>query len=185
MHTIRLAPVLLTTLLACGGKSKDNAAKPMAHDSMGGGDMGMMNMKMGMAAPSADSQAVLGKTKDYASWPTFAENPSPKFSKAHMNMWVVTFHNDIVTTAISAHTLPLPDGALIVKQNKMKADAPPQSLTMMSKQGGKWYWIQATPDGQVVTMDGMAQEGYGAPMCVKCHDDASNNDFVFTHSFAK
>ena len=181
-------PILLTaSLAACGGKSKDNPAMPMTHDDKNamGGDMGMMDMKMGMAAPSTDSQTVLAKIKDYASWPKFAENSEPKFSKAHMNMYVVTFHNDVVTAAINAHTLPLPDGALIVKDNKMKADAPPHSITIMSKQGGKWYWLEATPDGKVVTMNDMAQEGYTAGMCVKCHDDASNNDFVFTHSFAK
>lgn len=48
------------------------------------------------------------KTDSYATWPTFTENSAPKPSKAHMNMYVVTFHNDVVTAAIAAHTLPLP-----------------------------------------------------------------------------
>ena len=116
----------------------------------------------------------------------FAENAEPKASKAHMGMFVVTYHNDVVTAAIGAHTLPLPDGAIIVKENKMKADEPVHALTIMSKQGGKWYWLETSPDGShVITMNDMPQEGYNAQMCAKCHDDASYNDFVFTHSFAK
>lgn len=150
----------------------------------GSGDMAMQ-MKMGMAAPTADSGALLAKISDYATWPKFSESAEPKASKAHMNMYVVTFHNEVVTAAIAAHTLPLPDGAVIVKQNKMAADAPPKTLTVMSKQSGKWYWLDATPDGKVVTINDMPQEGFDVPMCTKCHDDASNNDFVFVHSFAK
>ncbi len=185
-YTLFVPILALGLLAACGGKSKDSTATPMAHgDSMGSGGMGMMNMKMGMAAPSSDSQAVLAKVKDYASWPKFAENLEPKLSKAHMDMYVVTYHNDVVAAAIKSKTLPLPDGALIVKQNKMKADESPHALTIMSKQGGKWYWLEASPDGMVMTMNDMPQEGYDAPMCVKCHTDASNNDFMFTHSFAK
>ena len=186
MQTKYRSVLLALSLAACGGKAKEPDTMPADHAGSGamGGDMAMQ-MKMGMAAPTADSQALIAKTSSYATWPKFTENSEPKASKAHMNMYVVTFHNDVVTAAIAAHTLPLPDGAVIVKQNKMKPDAPPQSLTIMSKQGGKWYWLDATPDGKVVTINDMAQEGFGAPMCTKCHDDASNNDYVFTHSFAK
>lgn len=176
MQTKHGSIVLALLFAACGGKAKEPTTT--THD------MGM-SMKLGMGAPSADSQALFAKVADYATWPKFSENAEPKPSKAHMNMFVVTYHNDVVTAAIASHTLPLPDGAVIVKQNKMKPDAPPQSLTIMSKQGGKWYWLDATPDGHVVTINDMAQEGFGAPMCTKCHDDASNNDFVFTHPFAK
>lgn len=181
-HSFKISMVLVSTLVACGGAAKtDTTTKPMA----GSGDMAM-TMKMGMAMPTADSQAVFAKAKDYASWPKFAENAEPKASKGHMNMFVVTYHNDVVTAAIGAHTLPLPDGAIIVKENKMKADEPAHALTIMSKQGGKWYWLETSPDGShVITMNDMPQEGYDAPMCTKCHADASNNDDVFTHSFAK
>ena len=184
--------LLVLSLAACGGKAKEADTAPADHAGSGAmsGDMAMqmqmqMKMKIGMAAASADSQALIAKASSYATWPRFTENSEPKASKAHMNMYVVTYHNDVVTAAIAAHTLPLPDGAVIVKQNKMKPDAPPQSLTIMSKQGGKWYWLDAMPDGKVVTINDMPQEGFGAPMCTKCHDDAANNDYVFTHSFAK
>jgi hypothetical protein len=182
MHQpLRISILLVSTLVACGGAATDTTTKPMP-----GGDNMAMSMKMGMAMPTADSQAVFAKSKDYATWPKFAENAEPKASKAHMGMFVVTYHNDVITAAIGAHTLPLPDGAIIVKENKMKADEPVHALTIMSKQGGKWYWLETSPDGShVITMNDMPQEGYDAQMCAKCHDDASNNDYVFTHRFAK
>ncbi len=185
MHIKYGSIVLALSLAACGGKAKEPTTTPADHGSGAMGDEMPMQMKMGMAAPSADSQALLAKTSSYATWPKFSENATPRPSKAHMNMYVVTFHNDVVAAAIASHTLPLPDGAIIVKQNMMKPDSPPQNLTIMSKQGGKWYWLDATPDGKVVTMNDMPQEGFGAPMCTQCHDDAANNDFVFTHHFAK
>jgi len=179
MHpSLKLSMLLVSTVVACGGAPKDSMTKP----SSGGGDPAM---KMGMAMPSVDSQAVLAQAKDYASWPTFAENAEPMASKGHMNMFVVTYHNQIVTAAIDAHTLPLPDGAIIVKENRMQADQPAHALTIMSKQGGQWYWLESSPDGsQVITMNDLPLEGTDVPMCAKCHDDVANNDYVFTHSFA-
>ncbi len=46
---------------------------------------------------------------------------------------------------LKSKTLLLPDGALIVKQNNMKADESPHALTIMSKRGGQWYWLEACP----------------------------------------
>lgn len=166
------------TLVACGG-SKANPEKPM--DKMGGG---MMDMKMGMADPSAATAPVLAAAKDYASWPKFAENQTPNKSEGHMGMMVLAFHNKVVGDAIAAKTLPLPDGAVIVKEEMMGADAKPMSVTIMSKQGGEWYYVKASPDlMKVMTMNDMAMEGTSVGMCKDCHDNAADNDFVLTHKF--
>lgn len=167
-------------LMACGGSGKKTES-PMG----GSGDM-KMEMKMGMAAPSAASAAILDGLKDYASWPKFDEMPAPTKSEGHMNMFVLGFHNQVVTDAIAKGTVPLPDGAVIVKQQMQAADAAPMSITVMSKQNGQWYWIDATPDGKsVMTMNGMPMEGTEVAMCKDCHDNAADNDFVLTHKFAK
>lgn len=172
--------ITLPLLSACGGSAKKSP-------EMAGGDMkkmDAMDMKMGMAAPNAQSAAVLASAKDYASWPKFAEMPTTTLSEGHMNMFVLGYHNQVVTDAIASKTLPLPDGAIIVKQQMKAADAPPMSITVMSKQGGQWYWISATPDGQqVMTMNGMPLEGTDVAMCKDCHDGAQDNDFVLTHKF--
>ena len=100
-----------------------------------------------------------------------------------MNKYVLAFHNQTVTDAIAAGTLPLPDGAIIVKQQMTGADAQPESITVMSKQGGSWYWLEASADGtKVITVNDMPLEGDVA-MCRDCHDSASANDFVLTHTF--
>ena len=176
------AALVALTLVGCGGGKSKGADKPM-----GESDMGMMKMKMemGMAAPSPETQAVLDQIKDYATWPRFAENPTPAFSKGHMKMYVLAFHNDVVADAIASNTLPLPDGALIVKQNMKAADAAPEALTIMSKQGGEWYYAETSPDGKVITMNGMALEGRKVAMCTDCHDTAADNDYVFTHKFPR
>ncbi len=105
-------------------------------------------------------------------------------SEGHMGMFVLAFHNQVVGDAITAKTLPLPDGAVIVKEEMMSADAKPMSVTIMSKQGGEWYWVKASPDlMKVMTMKGMPLEGTSVGMCKDCHDNGSDNDFVLTHKF--
>ena len=139
------------------------------------------------AAPSAASSALLAETSGYQSWPTFSENSTPKESASHMNMFVVTYHNDVVSQAISGKRLPLSDGAIIVKQNLAKAtDTQPMALTFMSKQSGTWYWLEATPDGKVI-LDSMGKplEGTDVTMCINCHGMHASNDDVITHDFSQ
>jgi len=139
-------------------------------------------MKMQTAEPSATTKEVLGQIAGYQSWPKFTENATPKQSKGHMNMFVLAFHNDVVTGALEAKTLPLPDGSIIVKQNMAKAtDSAPMAITVMAKRGGKWHWSETTPDGKVVVMEGKALEGEDVGMCVNCHQQSEDNDFVVTH----
>jgi hypothetical protein len=172
--TMRITLVCLGTVLgatACGsnGSTPSTAMGPQT------------------ATPSAASSALLAGIAGYQNWPKFPENSTPKQSASHMNMFVVTFHNDVVTQAISAKTLPLPEGAIIVKQNLAKAtDTQPMALTVMSKQSGAWYWLEATPDGKVI-LDSMGKplEGTDVAMCANCHDMHASNDDLITHDFSK
>lgn len=190
---VAAAGLLLFT--ACGataagtGAVADDAAagdSTVAQDMMTGGDM----MMPPMTTASAETKAILDKIKDYHSWDKFAENNTPKMSKMHMNMWVVTYHNSVVKDAIANKTLPLPDGAIIVKDNMMSATDMMPMPTVMAKQNGKWYWIEASHDGKVVVdemMDkGKPLEGYDVKMCTGCHaPQKDKNDWLFTHDFTK
>jgi hypothetical protein len=179
-----------TTKAGAGGGATTSGGQAGGAGGQGGaGGMGAGGAMMPPTVePSADTKALLDAIKDHETWPKFDENSTPKLSKSHMNMWVVTYHNDVVTKAIADKTLPLPDGSILVKDNFAKQDdAMPMAVTVMSKQGGTWYWVEATSMGKVV-VDEMADkgtplEGYDAKLCVMCHSGAKDNDEVFTHQF--
>lgn len=134
---------------------------------------------------SGDSKQVLAMSTGYKSWSKFAENQDLKPSAAHKNMLVVTYLNSTVGQAISGKTVPLPDGSLLVKENWAKATDPgPMALTVMHKQAGAWYWLQATPEGKVFVEEGKSLEGKDVAMCTNCHKTAIN-DGVLTHDFSK
>jgi hypothetical protein len=147
-----------------------------------GGAGGSMPMAVD---PSPETKAIWDKLSGYQSWPTFPNASTPKQSDSHMKMFVLSHHNEVVTQAIADKTLPLPDGSIIVKDNFMKADDPmPMALTVMAKQGGKWYWFEAMPDGKVMVDDaGKPLEGFDVPMCVGCHSGWKDNDYVGTYDF--
>lgn len=135
------------------------------------------------ATPSPTSRDILERTVDYRQWPNFPENMKIERSKMHREMYVLAFHNDVVTQAMEKRTLPLPDGAIIVKENYAHAsDAGPKVLTIMAKENGAWYWLESTPDGRVVKEKERPLEGYDVGGCRSCHTHAEN-DFVFTHEF--
>lgn len=135
------------------------------------------------ATPSPTSRDVLEQTANYRQWPNFAENTTIERSAMHREMYVLAFHNDVVTRALESRTLPLPDGAVIVKENYAhKSDAQPKVLTIMAKESGRWYWLEATPEGRVVLEKDRPQEGFDLEGCRSCHSHAEN-DFVFTHQF--
>ncbi|MDX2018980.1 MAG: hypothetical protein SF187_01970 [Deltaproteobacteria bacterium] len=135
---------------------------------------------------SAETRSVLALTTSYRDWPTFAENPTLKPSPTHNNMHVISYYNDVVGQAMASKTLPLPDGALIVKENwAAPTDAGPMALTIMHKQGADWYWCQVTPDGKVFLDDkGAPLEGKSVTMCTTCHQ-TNINDGLRTHDLSK
>lgn len=170
---ILLAVVSLAAVGACSSSSNS------ATDAGSGGS------SMSKTVPPSDqTKAVWAQIQGYETWPMFPENTTPKPSAAHMGMFVVAHYNPIVGQAITSHALPLADGALIVKDNFAHADdKTPMAITLMSKQSGKWYFVEATPDGMVMTdPTGAALEGTDVKMCTACHD-ASKNDGVVTHTF--
>jgi hypothetical protein len=99
-------------------------------------------------------------------------------------MFVLSYYNDVVGTAMDDGTLPLPDGSIIVKENYgEEGDPMPMALTVMSKMDSEWYWVQGTPDGQVFMGPDGPLEGTDVGMCVMCHSAAADNDYVMVHEF--
>jgi hypothetical protein len=143
---------------------------------------------MKTSAPSSATQAILTEIANYKVWPTFPENTTLKQSQSHgPGAWVIAYHNDALTQAMTSGTLPLPDGALIVKENYMnQSDPAPMALTTMAKQNGAWYWIESTPAGQVIDdSSGTPYEGPNVSLCTGCHTQRQSNDWIFTHQFVQ
>lgn len=133
--------------------------------------------------PSPTTARILASIAGYQGWPRFVENRRPLRSASHDGTWVVAFYNHVVERAMSsAEPLPLPNGAILVKENRPSPDAAPAVLTIMSKEGDEWYWAKTTLDGQVVVDDGEPVEG-AVESCRSCHAAARANDYVFTHPF--
>jgi hypothetical protein len=183
---IALAALLPLATLSCDRAAAPADAGPDA--APGHPDAGELP-RLKTVPPSPETQQLLGRISGYRTWMKFPENLTPKLSAQHGNMYVVAYHNDIVKQAMERKLLPLPDGALIVKDNlAMPSDAMPMVITVMSKQSEKWYWLEATPEGQVVVDEmvdkGKPLEGFGVAMCTGCHGARKDtNDYIFTHDF--
>jgi len=137
-----------------------------------------------LTAASADTKVLWSDISGYAKWGQFPQSTERTLSKTHNNMFVISYINDVVTKAVADGTVPLPDGAIIVKENYAKKDdLMPMALTVMSKMGQEWYWAQGTPDGKVFGGPDGPLEGKNVGMCVMCHGAATNNDSVLTHTF--
>lgn len=136
-------------------------------------------------APAPEARAVLEAARGYESWSKFPENQEPKVSEGHDDMYVLAFYNSVVGRAMAQSTTSLPDGSIIVKENRPEANAQAAALTIMAKRQGEWFWIKSTPDLQQVHVEnGQPVAGKRMQGCTGCHAQAGT-DMVFTHDFAR
>lgn len=88
------------------------------------------------------------------------------------------FANDVAFEALAQKRFPLPEGAVIVKEN-YDAEGRLYNLAVMRKvkgynpEGGDWFWGYFTPEG------GVLFEGKPA-LCVGCHAQKKASDWVFS-----
>lgn len=86
--------------------------------------------------------------------------------------------NDIAYDAVMSGTTPLPDGAIVVKENYMP-DSTLAAITTMFKVDGyssahnDWFWLRNNAEG-VIDAEGRVDG------CQNCHEQASATDYVFT-----
>ena len=89
-----------------------------------------------------------------------------------------TFVNDIAFDALSQEAFPLPEGAIVVKENYMP-DGKLAAITVMQKikgfnpEGGDWFWAKYAPDGSV-----QASGKVGG--CIGCHAQKKASDWIFS-----
>ena len=88
------------------------------------------------------------------------------------------FVNDAAFAALAKKRFPLPDGAVIVKEN-YDANGRLYNLAVMRKvkgynpEGGDWFWGYFTPEG------GVLFEGKPA-LCIGCHAQKKASDWIFS-----
>jgi hypothetical protein len=129
-------------------------------------------------APTGAAAEILRQSRDYRDWQRFSEYTAPKLSKTHSGNHVVAWYNAAAAPAARGDAAAYPDGSIIVKENRLTPDGPPASLSVMAKRDGGWFWISATPGGQVFAADGAPLAG-DLGRCAGCHT-AADPDLVFS-----
>lgn len=90
-----------------------------------------------------------------------------------------TFVNNIAFDAIQAKAGKYPQGAIVVKDNHMPSTALDAVTVMVKmhsgydKDNGDWFYAKYSPSGK---LDAAGK----VPMCVQCHAQAKENDYVFS-----
>lgn len=119
---------------------------------------------------------------------------SIKLSYANWSMWpgkgqfypgtmphgalLTTYVTDNAFSAIAGKNGSMPAGSIIVKEN-YGPDRQLMALTIMYKAQGydaahnDWFWAKYTPDGRI-DAEGQVQ------MCIDCHAQKVDNDYLFT-----
>jgi len=169
--------------------------------------LGVLLLALGVAAfagqadaqaqfPDAKGQAVADyilKQNPYTKWGTWPADGVNDFtqflvsSEPHGSV-VKIYVNDVALSAAKNFTGQLPDHSIIVKENYMGTDPknPGQlaALTVMYKSKGfdptnkDWFWLKAAPDGKV-DLEGKVG------MCIGCHSQPGNHDFVLRYGFGE
>lgn len=129
-------------------------------------------------APGPDGAALWEYIHDYTSWNNWPEHSGMQPGKAPHGKFHVVYVND---KAAAGNTLPLANGAVVVKENY----SPEKNLTAITVMykiegyntgAGDWFWVKYAPDGTV------QKEGKPGG-CIGCHSPAAANDFVIIHTY--
>lgn len=123
-------------------------------------------------APVGPAAEILRDAKGYRSWHKFARYETPILSKTHSANYVIAWYNDAAAPAVTAGAPAFPEGSIIVKENRLTADGPPATLSVMAKRGGQWLWISATTGWQVFTSEDGKPLAGDIGSCAGCHGEA-------------
>ena len=135
--------------------------------------------------PAAEGKAVyqyITQTSPYEKWQLWPGKEKFYPGTEPHGALLTTYVNDSALQALKQNA-PLPDGAIVVKENYTK-DKKLAAVTVMYKktgynpQAGDYFWLSYAPDGKIQA-EGKAED------CIKCHRAAQGNDFLFTNDQKK
>lgn len=133
-------------------------------------------------ASSAEATAPARGTGDFASWRTWTQTNSKRFlSKGHGGKWVDVYVPTQLAGVYRNGTRPVAAGFEVAKAGYTdQAGTQFAALTVMKKMQsgydpdhGDWYYAVFGEDGQTVRMEGKV------PMCIRCHQQAADRDYLF------
>jgi hypothetical protein len=136
--------------------------------------------------PGADAAKLYDyiiKSRPYTAWDLWpGKGKMYKGTQPHGD-FLTTYVNDAALSGIKGKKGPMPDGAIIAKEN-YGADKKFTALTVMYKIKGynpaaaDWFWAKYDGGGKVLA-SGRAEA------CIKCHEAKKDNDFVYTGQMKK
>jgi hypothetical protein len=120
--------------------------------------------------------------KPYTSWQMWPGKGRLYPGKEPHGSLLTTFVNDAAYYSIKEKK-GMSDGSMIAKEN-YTADKKFVALTVMYKikgynpAGGDWFWVKYAPEGKVLASGKV-------DVCIKCHREKSDNDFIWTGEVRK
>jgi hypothetical protein len=130
--------------------------------------------------PPAEGKAFwtyIHKTNPYTKWAMWPGKEGMLEGKSPHGKYVRIFVNRVALEAAKTGK-PMPDGAIIIKENYKDTNALAVLTPMYKVKGynptaGDWYWTKIAANGKVL--------GEGKLKgCIRCHEAVKNTSWVFT-----
>ena len=135
----------------------------------------------GEPMPGADAGALwkyITQTNPYQKWEFWPGHAGMYPGKSPHGAYLKLYANAPAIKAAKAG-LPMPEGAIIVKENYGKDQKTLMAVTPMYRikdynpAAGDWFWVKYGPDGKVLA-DGKPKG------CISCHGVQKDRDWLFT-----
>jgi hypothetical protein len=133
----------------------------------------------GMPSPDADALwSYITETHDYTEWKFFPGYEGMYPGQSPHGAFLKLYANDAAYRA-AKNGEPMPDGAILVKENYGKNKSTLMAITPMYKASGynpaagDWFWAKYSPDGK-------AAAAGKVDSCISCHDSMGGGDYVVT-----
>jgi hypothetical protein len=128
--------------------------------------------------PTAESVWAQLQSEDYRSWRLWPGTSEQYEGTEPHGMLLTTYVNELARQALEDRTLPLPDGAVVVKENYMPDGTFDASTVMLKRQGyapdhNDWFWAKYDAAGN-------AEVAGRVEMCQACHSANRQGDHLLT-----
>lgn len=120
----------------------------------------------------------ISQCNPYLGWGTWPGYPGIYPGKSPHGAFLKLYANGLALKA-AREGKPMPNGAIIVKENYGKDQKTLMAITPMYKfkgynpEGGDWFWAKYKPDGTV-------EKSGTVKGCIDCHRTQEEKDWLFT-----